>query len=113
MFIAVAKLRSGESIALSSAVPTSFFKDTKENAKKIISQFPYDWEIRLSLLEVVTNGNSANTVAILNGYLKSSDCRTIILTSRFTGQKFCVGKSEVIGFELQDDFSWGKKWGIL
>lgn len=113
MFITIARLKNGECVALSNAISTSFFKNSKESVKKIINQFPYDWENRLSLLGVVPNWNSQNTINTLNNYLKSSDCHTIILTSRFTGQKFCVGKSEVVGFELQDDFSWGRQWGIL
>lgn len=113
MFITVARLKNGECVALSNEISTSFFKNSKESVKKIINQFPYDWENRLSLLGVVPNLNSQNTINTLNNHLKSSDCHTIILTSRFTVQKFCVGESEVVGFELQDDFSWGRQRGIL
>ena len=58
MFITVARLKSGEYVALSNAISTSFFKNGKESVKKLINQFPYDWENRLSLLGVVPNWNS-------------------------------------------------------
>jgi len=48
MFITVARLKSGEYVALSNAISTSFFKNGKESVKKLINQFPYDWENRLS-----------------------------------------------------------------
>lgn len=70
MFITVARLKSGEYVALSNAISTSFFKNGKESVKKLINQFPYDWENRLSLLGVVPNWNSQNTVTTLNNHLK-------------------------------------------
>lgn len=101
--VAVAKLKNGQIIPLSERVSTSFFRDSSSKVTEMVNRFPNSWGERLSWVATVPNWNSTSTVETLNKYLHSSDCRSLIVNSRLTGERLCVSRFDVVCFELQ----WG------
>ena len=67
----------------------------------MINRHPNSWGDRLSWIATVPNWNSTSTVETLNKYLQSSDCRSLILNSQVSGERFFVSRFDVSCFELQ------------
>ena len=100
MLITVARLKNGKKVALSERVSTSFFKDSPS---RVVNRFPNSWSERLSWVATVPNWNSNSTVETLNNHLRSPGCKSLIINSRFNGERFCLRVSEVERFEMD----WG------
>ena len=101
--VAVAKLRSGKVIPLSEKVSTSFFRNSPSKVTEMINRYPNSWGDKLSWIATVPNWNSASTIETLNNYLQFSDCSSLIINSKVTGERLCVNRFDVSCFELQ----WG------
>ena len=103
MLITVARLKNGKKVALSERVSTSFFKDSPSRVTEMVKRLPNSRSERLTRVATVPNWNSNSTVETLNNHLRSPGCKSLIINSRFNGERFCLRVSEVERFEMD----WG------
>jgi hypothetical protein len=109
MLITVARLKNGEKVALSERVSTSFFRDSSRKVTEMVNRYPNSWGKRLSWIATVPDWNSNSTVETLNNYLRSPGCKSLVINSRFNGERLCLSRLDIERFEMD----WGYNWGIL